>query len=220
MTRARVFLTAIAVVTAVLTVPLSQGTAIAQTPFSPFPPVVKFINGQYGGTLQTPGMTLPITGTLEYLSGSSPLIKLEVSGDTGGQETTWVTSTPTVITEWEIASTDPTSCVNGVLSGHSYPQCTAWQQTGNSWSLKCTQGNNATLDIVAVTNSANQLVQWQENSTINGKAKASLDISVQSQSSTPPPASDFVLPSICPTGTNQGENDKGQCTATIPSVCL
>jgi hypothetical protein len=165
-------------------------------------------------------MTLPITGGLEYLSGTSPLIKLNVSADTGGQETTWVTSTPTVITEWEIASTDPTTCQNGVLSGHSYPQCTGWQQAGNSWSLECMQGNNATLDIVAIVNSTNQLVQLQENTTIHGKAKNSLTISVDSQSTTPPPASDFVLPSICPNGSNQGENDKGQCTGTIPSICL
>jgi len=165
-------------------------------------------------------MTLPITGTLEYLSGTSPRTKLDVLGTTGGQQITsdsWVTSTPTVISEW--ASTNPTTCGKEVLSGGSYPQCTAWNQTGNAWSLECTvnvQGNQTTLDVSAVVNSGNQLLQLQENTT--GDMTDSFTIVMTSQSTTPPPISDFDLPGICTNGNNQGEN--GQCTGTIPSICL
>ena len=195
-------------------------SGFGQTPFVPIPPVVKFTNGQYTGTLQTQGMTLPITGTLEYLSGTSPRTKLDVLGTTGGQQITsdsWVTSTPTVISEW--ASTNPTTCGKEVLSGGSYPQCTAWNQTGNAWSLECTvnvQGNQTTLDVSAVVNSGNQLLQLQENTT--GDMTDSFTIVMTSQSTTPPPISDFDLPGICTNGNNQGEN--GQCTGTIPSICL
>jgi hypothetical protein len=185
-----------------------QTGALASDPFSPFPPVVKFINGQYAGTIETQGKTLPITGTVEYLTGTSPLIKL-VTVNTGGQQITsdsWVTSTPTVINEWEIVSTDPTTCRKEVFSGDSYPQCTPWNQSGNAWSLGCTvtvQGKKAALNIMAVVNSGNQLVQLQEKTTIGGRT-GSITIQVTSQSTTPPPASDFDLPSICnaPSGNN------------------
>jgi len=177
-------------------------------------------------------MTLPITGTLGYLAGESPLMKLHVSIDTGRQQITsdsWVTSTPTVINEWEIVSTDPTICQNEVLSSrHSYPQCTAWKVTpSNTWSLECTVGHKGTLDILAVVNNQNQVTQLQENTTIAGMTD-SFTFIITSQGTTPPPVSDFALPSICnaPNGNNQGENDnsqgneEGQCTDTIPSICL
>lgn len=165
---------------------------IPKTPFFLFPPQVAFIsNGQYTGTLQTQGMTLPITGTLAYLSGSSQLIKLDVSPDTGGQQITsdsWVTSTPTVIDEWQIVSTDPTTCRKEVLSRGLYPQCTAWNLTAsNTWSLECTvtaQGNKGTLDISAVLNLENKLVQWQEDTTISGMTE-SITVIMTEQGNTP-----------------------------------
>src|SRR5262249_46784321 len=108
--------------------------------FVPFPPPIRFVsNGLYTGTLQTQGMTLPITGTLNFLDGDSKLMKLSV--DTGQQITSdsWVTSTDTVINEREIVSTDPTTCRKEVLFRRSYPQCTAWRQTpSGAWSLHCT----------------------------------------------------------------------------------
>jgi hypothetical protein len=170
------------------------------------------MNGQYTGTLQTQGTTMPISGTLEYLSGSTQNLKLHISFDNpGGQPITrdsWVINTPTatgpVITECDIASTDPTTCRKEVLSGDSYPQCAAWKQTGNQWSLECTvtvQGDQATFDFAAVVNSGNQLVQLSENITI-GSMTESIIISIGSQSTTPPPPSDFNRPSICSTGEN------------------
>ena len=208
------------------------GSALASD-IIPFPPVVKSINGQYTGTLQTQGMTLPITGTLEYLLGNQNPQLTKLSVDTGGQQIasdSWVTLTPTVINEWEIVSTDPTTCRKEVLSGDSYPQCTAWNQAGNVWSLECTvtaQGNKGTLDISAILNAQNQLVQLQENTTIGGMAD-SITFIMTEQRSTPPPLSDFALPGICnaPNVNNQGQNDSsqgnevGQCTGTIPSICL
>ena len=145
--------------------------ARAQT-FTPLPPQVKFIgNGKYTGTLQTQGLTLPITGTLEYLAGQ--IDYLHISVDTEGQITSnsWLTVIPTVINEWEIVSTFPRTCRKEVLSGASYPQCTAWSQTGPH-SLECTvkaQDNKATLNIFALLSAANQLVALQENTTIKGE---------------------------------------------------
>jgi hypothetical protein len=181
-------------------------------------------------------MTLPITGTLIYLSGNSQLMKLHVSVGTGGQQITsdsWVTTTSTVINQWEIASTDPTTCQKEVLSGDSYPRCTPWQLTPRGiWSLECTvtaQGNKATLGMLAVLSSDNKLVSLQENTPIGGidsrieneqSATDSITITMTEQGTTPPVPSDFDLPSICnaPNGNSQGEN--GQCTGTIPSICL
>jgi hypothetical protein len=142
--------------------------ARAQT-FTPLPPQVAFIsNGKYTGTLQIQGKTLPITGTLAYLTGATEY--LHISVDTEGQQITsnsWLTVIPTVINEWEIVSTFPTTCRKEVLSGDSYPQCTAWNRTPRGlYSLECTvtaQGNKATLDILAQLNNSNQLVQLQEN---------------------------------------------------------
>jgi len=56
----------------------------------PFPPPVQFIDrGVYTGTLQTQGMTQPITGTLDYLFMNSSLSSLtKLSVDTGGQQIT------------------------------------------------------------------------------------------------------------------------------------
>jgi len=209
--------------------------ALASDTIVPFPPQVRFIsNGKYKGTLQTQGMTLPITGTLEYLAGDTDY--LHVSVDTREQQITsdsWVTSTatviPTVINEWETVSTDPTTCRKEVLSGDSYPECTAWNRTpSNTYSLECTvtvQGNKATLDFLAVLSADNQLVQLKENATIWfvddklwkwAAVKDSVTIIMTEQGTTPPAPSDFDLPSICnaPNG-----NEVGQCTDTIPSIC-
>jgi hypothetical protein len=174
-------------------------------PLFTFPPQVVFIsNGQYSGTLQSQGVTLPITGTLAYLSGSTQYIKLGVSGDIGGQPTTsdsWVTTTPTVINEWDILSTDPTTCREKVFSGDSYPQCSAWSRTPDGpYALECTvtvQGNQATLEILASLSADNKLVQLQENTTISGVTD-SITINMTDQGTTPPALSDFDLPSICP----------------------
>src|SRR6516225_4853412 len=122
-------------------VALGFGTAPARAQFTPIPPPVKFTNGVFTGTLITQGLTLPVTGTLEYLSGSTVNLKSSVDLTEGQQIITsdsWVTTTPTVINEWGIVSTFPKTCRKEVLSGASYPQCTAWKQTGNSWSLECT----------------------------------------------------------------------------------
>jgi hypothetical protein len=174
-------------------------------PLPPLPPPVQSVNsGFLTGALQIRGVTLPFTGTLDYLaSGGSQNIKLSIDTAAAGQPITsdsWVTITPTGINAWEIVSTDPTTCRKEVLSGDSYPQCTPWNQVGNALSLGCTvtvQGKKATLNILAVTNSNNQLVQLQENTTISGITGSTI-IQVTSQSTTPPPASDFALPSICP----------------------
>jgi hypothetical protein len=183
-----------------------------------FPPQVPFIsNGQYEGTLQTQGITLPITGTLIYLTGELDYIKLHVSVDTGKQQITsdsWVTRTPTVINEWEIVSTDPNTCRKEVLSGDSYPQCTAWSRTPTGvYSLECTVtvlGNKATLDVLADLSNDNKLVQLQQNTTISTIMDSisaitgsitditdSITIKMTEQGTTPPVPSDFDLPSIC-----------------------
>jgi hypothetical protein len=164
-----------------------------------FPPVVKFINGQYTGSLQAQGMNVSFTGTLEYLSGSTQLVK-NSSVDTQITTDSWATITPTVINEWEIVSTDPTSCTQEVLAGDNYPQCMLpWQQTtSNTWSLTCTGiGHKATLGIMAVTNSGNQLISLTETTAISTMTTSTTTIQVTSQASTPPPASDFTLPGIC-----------------------
>src|SRR5262249_54242445 len=120
-----------------------------------FPPPVKFTaNAQFTGTLQTKGMTLTFKGTLEYLAGAEASTHVSVvSVNPGGQQVTtdsWVTSTDSVVNEWEIVSTDPMTCRMEIpLSGDSYPQCTPWQQVGNNWSRECTvtaQGNTTTFN--------------------------------------------------------------------------
>jgi len=175
-----------------------------KTPFFTFPPQLAFVsNGKYEGSLQTQGLTLPITGTLAYLTGSIDYFKLHVSVDIGGQQITtdsWETITPTVINEWEIVSTDPRKCRKEVLSGDSYPQCTAWDETANeTYSLECTitvQGNKATLDILTDLSADNKLVQQQEDTTIGGMTD-SIAIMMTEQGNTPPIPGDFALPSIC-----------------------
>ena len=178
----------------------------------PFPPQVTFIsNGKYTGTLQTHGVTQPITGTLQYLSGDTQYIKLQVSFDNpGGHQITrdsWVISTPNVtpaaITECDIASTDPTTCRKDVLSGDSYPQCTAWSRTPRGLYIsECTVtvlGDQATFDFTVQLSADNQLVQLKENITIGSKTDT-INITMTSQGTTPPVPSDFNRPSICDQG--------------------
>ena len=306
------------------------GSGFGQTLFMP-PPVQFTNNGAISGTLQTQGMTVPITGSLDFLNaGGTQRTKLVLSVPTGGQpgevynitqtsmtgglatyswtwagtsqtaiapatgllvtvtgttngngifnvtdapidfvsggpssgtftingfagtiaaapETgqaqtfanySWVTSTPTVTNEWEIASTDPTTCGKAALSGDFFvdfagdlgsnsktvkvSQCTAWQNPSlNQWSRECTvtmQGNKATLDILAVL-SGTLLISLQENTTGEDMTD-SLTLTVDSQGSFAPDSSVFNLPSICtpPNGNNQG--NEGQCTGTLPSICL
>ncbi|HKE24994.1 MAG TPA: hypothetical protein VKB88_21685 [Bryobacteraceae bacterium] len=179
-------------------------------PPTPFPPQVQFIsNGKYTGTLQTHGMTMPITGTLDYLSGATQYTKLQVSFDNpGGKEITrdsWVIITPADITECDIVSTDPTTCRKEVLSGDSYPQCTGWSVTPRGvWISECTVtalGDQATFDFSAVLSTDNKLVQLKENITIGGMTD-SIAITMTEQGTTPPLPSDFNRPSICSTGEN------------------
>src|SRR5262249_8970598 len=156
------------------------------------------------GTITTQGMTLPITGTLIYLTGDTQYLKLQVSFDRGGQQITrdsWVTIptvTPPVIKESDIVSTDPTTCRTEVLSGASYPQCTAWSRTPRGlYSSECTvtvQGNKATFDFLVQLSSDNKLVQLTENITIGGMTD-SITITMTSQGTTPPIPSDFNPPS-------------------------
>jgi hypothetical protein len=175
-----------------------------QNPPPPLPPEVKFIsNGEYTGTLQALGITLPIKGTLAYLTGDIQYLKLQVSVDTLGQQITrdsWVTSTSTAINESETVSTDPTTCQKEVLSGASYPQCTAWSRTPRGLYIsECTvteKGNTATLDFSVQLSSDNKLVQMSQNTTIGGLTD-SLTITMTSQGTTPPVPSDFNPPSIC-----------------------
>jgi hypothetical protein len=178
--------------------------ALAQITIPPLPPEVKFIsNGKYTGTLQTLGITLPIKGTLAYLTGDTQYIKLEVSVDILGQQITRdssVTNTPTAINEWEIVSTDPTTCQEEVLSGASYPQCTAWSRTPRGLYIsECTvtvQGNKATLDFSVQLSSDNKLVQMSQNTTIGGMTDT-ITVTMTEQGTTPPIPSDFNPPSIC-----------------------
>lgn len=231
-------------------VALGFGTAPAraQTPppgTPPLPPQVAFIsNGKYTGTLQFQGNTQPITGTLAYLTGSTEYLKISV--DTEGQQITsnsWLVLIPTVINEWEIVSTFPNTCRKEVLSGASYPQCTAWTRTPRGlYSLQCTvtaQGNKATLDFLVQLSADNKLVQMVEKATITGEndnsqgneesdtTTNSITITMTEQGTTPPVPSDFNRPSICnaPNGNNQGQNDNSQgnelvCAGTIPNICL
>jgi len=154
-------------------------------------------------------MTMPITGTLDYLSGATQYTKLQVSFDNpGGKEITrdsWVIITPADITECDIVSTDPTTCRKEVLSGDSYPQCTGWSVTPRGvWISECTVtalGDQATFDFSAVLSTDNKLVQLKENITIGGMTD-SIAITMTEQGTTPPLPSDFNRPSICSTGEN------------------
>jgi len=173
---------------------------LAQTPI---PPQVKFVNGLFTGTLQTQGLNVPLTGTLEYLPGSTQMFKTHVVANANGNmitSDTWETITSTVINSWEIVSTDPTTCNAQTLSGSTYPSCNAWSNMGPSWSLECQvsiQGVEAVVDIIAIVNSANQLVQYQENTTVSGQLLTTEVITINSQTTNPPPSGDFTLPSIC-----------------------
>jgi hypothetical protein len=179
-------------------------SALAQNILPPLPPQVTFIsNGKYTGTLQTLGITLPITGTLAYLTGDIQYSKLQVSVDILGQQITRdssVTSTQTAINEWETVSTDPTTCQKEVLSGASYPQCTAWSRNPQGLYISnCTvtvQGKEATLDFKVQLSSDNKLVQMRQNTTIGG-VMDSITITMTEQGTTPPIPSDFNPPSIC-----------------------
>jgi hypothetical protein len=206
--------------------------ALAQN-LPPLPPQVAFIsNGVFTGTIQTQGMTLPITGTLAYLTGDTQYLKLQVSFDTGGQPITrnsWAKSTPTVITEWDIVSTEPTACREEVFSGPSYPQCTAWSRNPATglYISDCTvtvQPKMATFDFSVKLTNDNKLAELTEKTTIGGMTD-SLTITMTSQGTTPPVPSDFNPPSSCSTPDNHGNdhsqgNDAGHGRGTIPLQVL
>jgi hypothetical protein len=200
--------------------------ALAQN-LPPLPPQLQFIDGTFTGTITTQGQTLPITGTLAYLNGATQNLKLDVSFATGGQPITrnaWVTGTPTLITAWDIVSTDPTACREEIFSGPSYPTCTAWTQNApGHYVSDCTvtvQPKTATFDFSVQLTNSNQLAQLTENITIGGKTDT-LTITMTSQATTPPPASTFAIPSSCNTPDNQGNdhsqgNPAGHGKGTIP----
>ena len=167
----------------------------------PVPPPVQFTNnGKIQGTLQILGVTLPITGTMDYLDAGGSQ-QLYISVDTEQITTdSWVTTTPTVTNEWEIVSTDPTTCQKEVLSGNPYSQCTGWQNPSpNQWSLECTAtvlDKQATV-LIETTLSGNLLVSLVEKTTINGRAVELLKITVDSQGTFAPDSATFDRPSIC-----------------------
>jgi hypothetical protein len=170
-------------------------------PLPPLPPPVQSVNsGFLTGALQIRGVTLPFTGTLDYLaSGGSQNIKLSIDTAAAGQPITsdsWVTITPTGINAWEIVSTDPTTCRKAVLSP---AQCAAWQNPSlNIWSHACTvtvQGNQATFESV-FTLTQGQLLD-SLSTTIKGVTDSVTTITVDSQANFSPNTSVFTRPSIC-----------------------
>ena len=193
-------------------VALGFGAAPARAQnFTPLPPQVKFIkDGKFTGTLLIEGKTLPITGAIDYLTGDTQYLKMSV--DREGQlitSDTWLKQTSTAINQWEIVSTDPTTCRKEVLSGASYPQCNAWSRNSNGlYVQKCTvtaQGNKTTLDRVVQLSSDNQLVQMTENATItgeNGNSPSNLTPVINPLG--PPGSFIFVTDSLTITMTEQG----------------
>jgi len=193
-------------------VALGFGAAPARAQnFTPLPPQVKFIkDGKFTGTLLIEGKTLPITGAIDYLTGDTQYLKISV--DREGQlitSDTWLKQTSTAINQWEIVSTDPTTCRKEVLSGASYPQCNAWSRNSNGlYVQKCTvtaQGNKTTLDRVVQLSSDNQLVQMTENATItgeNGNSPSNLTPVINPLG--PPGSFIFVTDSLTITMTEQG----------------
>jgi len=225
-------------------VALGFGAAPARAQnFTPLPPQVKFIkDGKFTGTLQKFRLPhpLPIQGTIAYLTGDIEYMKISV--DTHGPITsnTWLIQTSTDINEWETVSTFQTSCRQEVLSGDSYPQCTAWARTPRGlYVQKCTvtaQGNKTTLDRVVQLSSDNKLVQVLEYANDNSQGELIpvkdlltgddifvtdvLKITMTSQGTTPPVPADFNRPDICnASNATQGENEN-LCTGTIPNICF
>ena len=217
----------------------SAAPARAQQNYNPLPPQVAFIsNGKFTGTLQIQGNgPFPIKGSIAYLTGDIEYLRISVVTETGQQLTSdsWEVETTTVINEWEVpVSTFPTTCLNEVLTGASYPQCTPWTPTNvkmHIYSQECTvtaQGNKTTLKSSAQLSSDNKLVKLQLNANSTGDNSQGTDfltITMTSQGTTPPVPSDFNRPNICnaPTAYNPSENDQGNepvCTGTIPSICF
>jgi hypothetical protein len=230
---------------------LSAAPARAQANFNPLPPQVAFISvGKFSATLKTKGNSLPLTGSIAYLTGDIAYEKISVD-PTGAQlitSDTWLVLTSQSINEWEIVSTFPNTCRQEVLS----PKCTGWARTPRGiYVQKCTvtaQGNKTTLNFAVQLSSNNKLVQMSETSTIedeNGNTQGnlipvkdvltgdvifvtnSLVLTMTSQGTTPPVPSDFNRPDICnaPTVSNQSQNDNSQgndlgCTGTIPNICF
>jgi hypothetical protein len=203
-----------------------------------FPPPVQFTNcGQITGAIQTKGMSLAITGTLDYLtSGGQTNLLLEIGGASGKcppppgspppTSDAWIISTPTAFNEWEVVSADPTTCREKVLPEDS-PQCGVWQNPApNQWDLKCTfstQGKAATLD-AQFTLSGNLVVSWVETTTIKGVPTVA-KFSIDAQGSFPPDQSAFNRPSICNAPNVNGDVNEGPVRAgdvcnIIPSVCF
>ena len=178
--------------------------ALAQGIIPPLPPQVKFIsNGKFTGTINVQGITLPFTGSVAYLTGDTAYSKQEIVFNVGGQQITrdsWVVNTPGVIQVWDIVSTDPTTCRTEVLSGGSYPQCTAWSRTPRGiYVSDCTvtvQPIKATFDFAVLLSADNKLVQISETTPITGLTDG-ITITITSQGTTPPIPSDFNRPSIC-----------------------
>jgi len=171
---------------------------------TPIPPIVSFVNGQFTGTLITQGLTVPISGTLEYLqAGTTEQIKTHIVANANGQQIisdTWEVVTATSINSWAISSTDPTTCDRNSLAGDSYPKCDSWKQTGGQWYLSCTvtvSGTQAQADISALVNANKQLLAFQENTTVSGQLLTTEDVRIGSQSLSPPPQVDFNLPALC-----------------------
>jgi len=193
-------------------VALGFGAAPARAQnFTPLPPQAKFIkDGKFTGTLLIEGKTLPITGAIDYLTGDTQYLKISVNRE--GQlitSDTWLKQTSTAINQWEIVSTDPTTCRKEVLSGASYPQCNAWSRNSNGlYVQKCTvtaQGNKTTLDRVVQLSSDNQLVQMTENATITGEnGNSPSNLSPVINPLGPPGSFIFVTDSLTITMTEQG----------------
>jgi len=208
----------------------SAAPARAQQNFSPLPPQVAFISdGKFTATLDQGNGPLPLTGSIAYLTGQIQYEKISV--DTEGQLITsnsWLVQTNQSINQWEIVSTFPNTCRQEVLSGASYPQCTAWARTPRGiYVQKCTvtaQGNKTTLENVVQLSTDNKLVQMTEYTTVedeNGDSQGNLikvkpdpltggvifvsdilRITMTSQGTTPPVPSDFNRPDICPPATD------------------
>jgi len=174
--------------------------ALAQ---NPLPPVVKFVNGPFTGVLQAQGLSIPLSGRFEYLQGSPNQLKSHIVANANGQQITtdtWETADASSINSWEIISTDPTTCQKQTLSGSTLPQCGTWTQSNGVWSLNCqvnVNGVTATIAIQATVQSG-LLAALQENTTVSGTLLTSENIAITNPSNqSPPPASDFTLPSLC-----------------------
>jgi len=175
------------------------------------PPVVQYVNGNVTGFVIVGANNVTFAGSLEYIGITKRIGKVNsyhfIVVMSGNNEVvtaeSWEFFSKDSVDSYEINSLQPNTCNMQSLSkaGDDFPVCGPWvHDNNNNWKQDCNvtvNGGTTSASFTVSLDASNQLISFQELSTLAGSETTFVQITVTSSINKAPPASDFNVPDYC-----------------------